>query len=434
MLGPVDLGGASRRLLPERIPLRFFGGAVIAHIIAWLGLALCADQVADFAGGPGPVLATVHVLTLGVLVLTAMGASLQMLPVALGQPTPPVGGCSAVFWLTLVGAAGLIGGFASFSRPAIMGGAAAAGSGLMAYAVLLGGIVRKARQPRAVLLHVRAALAALVLAIALALLLSFDDVAFLLPDHGRVAGVHLLLAAFGFMGMLALGLSYVLIPMFAMGEGPGGWPADLSFALAAAAVAAGVCGVLFGHRWIIAAAAIGGLVGCGLHVGLMAHAVARRMRRKLGREFVLIRASWALLLAALALGLAQALELVPAAGSSPALFGFLLLFGWLLTLLTGVLQRILPFLASMHTARSIGRAIAPTKLIDDLPLTLHRYCHLAALALVASGIACDVPAVIATGAVLGAGGAIAFAWFAVTVLQRTRAHLLASAVREGGRA
>ncbi|MFO1112806.1 MAG: hypothetical protein U1E33_04970 [Rhodospirillales bacterium] len=433
MPGAVDLGGASQRLLPEHIPLRFFGAAIVAHIIAWLGLALCADQVADFAGGPGPVVATVHVLTLGVLVLTAMGASLQMLPVALGQPIPPARGCTAVFWLTLAGAAGLIGGVATFSRPAIMGGAAAAGSGLMAYAVILRGIVRKARQPRAVLLHVRAALVALVLAVALALLLSFDDAAFILPDHGRIAGAHLLLAAFGFMGMLALGLSYVLIPMFAMGEAPGGWPADLSFAIAVAAVAAGACGALVGQRWIIAAAAVGGLAGCGLHVGLMARAVARRMRRKLGREFVLIRASWALLLAALALGLGLALELLPSTGTGTALFGFLLVFGWLLTLLTGVLQRILPFLASMHTARSSGRAIAPTKLIHDLPLTLHRYCHLAALALVASGIALDVPGVIATGAAVGVGGAIAFAWFAGTVLHRTRAHLLASAVRQGGR-
>ena len=35
-----------QRLLPERIPMRFFGVALVGHILAWLGLAITADEVA----------------------------------------------------------------------------------------------------------------------------------------------------------------------------------------------------------------------------------------------------------------------------------------------------------------------------------------------------------------------------------------------------
>lgn len=55
-------------------------------------------------------------------------------------------------------------------------------------------------------------------------------------DHGRVALAHLVLAAFWFMGMLALGLSHVLIPMFVISEAPDGRAADLSLAAAVTAL------------------------------------------------------------------------------------------------------------------------------------------------------------------------------------------------------
>lgn len=432
MFGPVNLGGAQQLLLPERVPMQFFGAAVVGHVLAWLGLAITADDLADFVGGPGPVLAAVHVLTLGVLVPTAMGASLQMLPVALGRPAPAARICDAVFWLTLPGGLALISGFATASRPAIIAGAVVTAGGIAAYAVTLGRVVRGAREPRPLVLHVWAALAALTTAAALALTLSFDYASPVLADHARVATTHLVLAAFGFMGMLALGFSHVLIPMFAIGEAPGGWAADVSFATIFAAVVAAVLGLLIGLRWLIAAALVTGLAGCGLHVSLMTRSLAHRVRRRLGPEFTLIRASWGLLLATLMLALAVTLDLPPATG--PALFGFLLLFGWLLTLLTGVLQRILPFLASMHTARATGRTAAPTKLTDDRPLAIHRYCHFAAVATVALGIAFAVPGVVLAGALLGTVGAVAFAWFAFTVFSRMRTHMRTPAVTERGKA
>ena len=97
---PGFLGGARNRLLPASIPFRFFATACVFHVLAWGLLLAAADEVIGFRGGLGWPLAVLHLLTLGVLVATALGASLQLLPVATGQPVAPVPVLAALWWLT----------------------------------------------------------------------------------------------------------------------------------------------------------------------------------------------------------------------------------------------------------------------------------------------------------------------------------------------
>src|ERR1700675_1847572 len=80
------IAGAASRLLPPSIPFRFFGAAVAYHLLAWIALFDGAQSVPRFAGGLGWPLAALHLVTLGVLAMTAIGASLQLLPVATRQP------------------------------------------------------------------------------------------------------------------------------------------------------------------------------------------------------------------------------------------------------------------------------------------------------------------------------------------------------------
>src|SRR5690606_637392 len=101
------------------------------------------------------------------------------------------------------------------------------------------------------------------------------------------------------------------------------------------------------------------------------------MRRELGRSFAMIRISWALLAGSLAAGLVVAID-APLPGAQ-TLFGLLLIVGWLLGFLFGILQRILPFLAAMHKPPGVRRPRTPSSLTDDRPLALHFHCHLAAL-------------------------------------------------------
>lgn len=425
MFGGVDLSGAGQRLLPEHIPLRFFGSAVVFHILAWLALLVVAPEVPGYVGGPGPVLAAVHTLTLGVLLMTAFSASFQMLPVALGCDAPPALACNAAYWLLLAGAAMLIGGFALYDTLLIRIGAATAA---LAVAVHVGAMMRLVRgggELRAVVPYVRVALAAMAAAAALALALQFEQVSELLPPggptHGDIAAAHMILAAYGFMGMLALGLSQVVVPLFAVALVPYERWAVLSLRLGSAALVLGASGCLLASDLMIAAGAVFGLGAAGVHVRMMTDLLAKRLRKRLSPEFVLIRASWLIMPVPLAIGVGLVAGVLP--DTAPALFGFALLYGWLLTLLVGVLQRIMPLLASMHTGRP-GRAPAvPTRLTAEKPLLVHRWCHLAALAIVFVGIGIDQAPLVRVGAGVGAIGAIAFAVFVVIVFRRMKAHM-----------
>ena len=80
------LSGAGSRLLPPSIPFRFFGAAVGFHLVAWLAALAGANDLPAFAGGLGWPLAALHAVTLGVLAMTAIGASLQLFPVATRRP------------------------------------------------------------------------------------------------------------------------------------------------------------------------------------------------------------------------------------------------------------------------------------------------------------------------------------------------------------
>ncbi len=411
------LAGAKSRLLPASIPFRFFAAAAIFHLLLWLALLAGAEHVPSFRGGPGPVLAAVHLLALGVLTTTAIGASAQLLPVATRRALAAVWPIKLVFWLTVPGTAALVVGFYTLHTPMMILAAIATSTGLILFVLILADNLRRAGSLPVVAAYGWAALVALVLLVGFGLLLAFDYEIGVLPDHGAAALVHMILGGFGFMGMLALGFSHVLIPMFTLSAPPEKRLSFIEFALAAIAVAFAAFGAFSGNTPALTIAALIGLAAAAVHLWLMHRALAGGMRKRLGRSFVLIRASWLLLPTTLLVGLAA---LHGGAGTNgPTLFGFLLVGGWLLTFLLGVLQRILPFLASMHAVRSAGGAPPlASELAASSPLVLHAICHGLAVALLAIAIAIDVRSLARLGAAIGLVGAAAFAWFVGGVVRR----------------
>lgn len=421
MEGGVDLGGAGQRLLPEEIPLRFFGTASVFHVVAWLALLVIAPEVPTFTGGFGPVLGGVHTLTLGVLVMTAMGASFQMLPVALGRDAPPALACNVAFAFLLAGTVVLIGGFAFYAVTAIQLGAALVAAAVATYVITVARVLWDVGENRAVVLPVWIALASITAAALIGVILALDFSFAFVPDHGSLAVVHLVLVGYGFMGMLALGLSQIVVPLFAVALVADQRSSMAPPVLAIAGLVLAVGGVALDAPPVIGAGIVAGLTAAGWHVRMMVDVLERRMRRRLSPEFVLIGASWALLPSSLLLAGVLLTDLLPS--SAAALFGFVLLYGWLLTLLTGVLQRIVPMLASMHSGGPGRPPVAPTRLTVGRPLSVHRWCHLAAVLIVGTGIATDRALVVRAGALVGAVGAAAFALFVLIVFQRLRGHL-----------
>ncbi len=413
------LAGATSRLLPASIPFRFFGAAVVYHLLAWLALLAGADRVPRFAGGFGWPLAALHLVTLGVLVMTAIGASLQLLPVATRQPVRRVRRAAAIWWLYMPGVAALAFGMGS-GAPLLLGlGAVGVLLALLAFAALLANNLRAARGMPGVVVHGWAALACLLVVLATALSLALAGMGLPLLDRATGVALHIAFAGYGFMGLLAFGLSFILVPMFALSNAPDERRAIASCALAVAALALAALGAFGFEPRLLRIGAIGlGAAAVALHLRLMLGALRSGMRRQLGRSFTLVRIGWAALVATLFVALGIVLD-APLPGL-PSLFGLTLIAGWLLTFLLGMLQRILPFLASMHASQGRNRPATPSSLSAERPLAIHFVCHLTALAGLALAVVADSVPLAALAAGVGALGAAAFAAFFLILLRRMR--------------
>jgi len=294
---------------------------------------------------------------------------------------------------------------------------------LALFGALLGMNLRGARGMPGVVLHGWGALLALAL-------LGLSAVALVglwlgrpLLDTGAARGLHLLAGAFGVMGLLVFGLAYVLLPMFALAPVPDERRQLASGAAAIVAIALAM-GAAFGAApTALRLAAIGaGTLALVLHLQLMRQTLSAGMRRDFGRALVLMRIGWSSL--ALALLLALALVLGAPAETFGRLFGIAVIGGWLLSFLFGVLQRILPFLASMHAARGQKRPPTPSALTLDRPLAWHLVCHVTALGLLAAATlgapaALALATALATAAALvGLAGALCFGIFFAVLMRR----------------
>ncbi len=409
------LSSAKGRLLPASIPFRFFAAATLFHVLMWVVVLAHPDDVVRFRGGPGPALAALHLLTLGVLTATAVGASLQLLPVATRQPIAAVWPLKLASWLLIPGIAALVATMYFGHVDGMLAAAVATAAGLLIYGVMLADNLRRAASLPIVAAYGWAALAALLLLLGFGVLLALDYTLGWLPDHGAAAATHMILAGFGFMGMLVLGFSHVLVPMFALAGAPPERPALAGFMLACVAIAAGALAAWLQAGALLLVALVIGLAASVVHLRLMHGVLAEGMRKRLGLSFILIRAAWWILPLCLLSGLASALGLGDDRGA--ALFGLLLFGGWLLTFLLGVLQRILPFLASMHAGAS--GAFAPHAAASAAvgALEIHAVCHGLALLALAAALVGDAAWLARVGGAIGLLGAIAFAWSAARAMR-----------------
>jgi hypothetical protein len=229
-------------------------------------------------------------------------------------------------------------------------------------------------------------------------------------DYVAVRNAHLVLAAFGFMGLLALGLSGFLLPMLAVAPPP---PPRAAFAVLGIALLA----IALACAGSIGVGAMVGLVAALTHVVLMERSLRRRLRSPLGPAFLLIRMSWACLVASL---------VVAALGfpGGTVLFGVLLLPGWLLSFLLGVLSRILPFLGSVH-ASTAARGTPLISALTPAPLlAAHRVLHLGAIAGLVVAALSGEAVLVRWSTAAGLAAAVVFAAFYLYVLMKVSRHAL----------
>lgn len=346
MIGVLPRGSGGPRVPDPVLPLRYFGAAAVSLLLAALALPFHAELLADFYYQTR-ILALTHLITLGWITMTMMGALFQLVPVALGTAlsSPRLAGLQ--FWLMVAGVAGMVG---HFWIGRFEGMAASALLVLLAVLLFLTNMIRTLRGVRQwdiVAWHIGAALVYLAATAGLGSLMALDKVLDFLPgDFLGILQAHAHLAALGWVTMTIVGVSYKLIPMFTLSELWSDRLARSTFWSLNGAVLGLFWSLLAGSRLVAAFAALAA-ASLALYGFQMIRTLRARRRPALdwGIRYALTALGYLMLTALVGAALAAGVVRDEALAARLAFaYGFLGLGAWVSMMMMGMLYKIVPFL------------------------------------------------------------------------------------------
>ena len=404
----LDARGRGALLPSSGLPLAYFCLAHACLAAAAGALALWPDLAGEYFYQPR-MIALTHLLTLGWISGSILGAFYIVAPLALVTPLP----AGRKDWLTFAAfAAGTSGMVAHFWIGTYDGMAWSAALVLIAIAHVAHRATRGLRGgsvPAAVTLHVRLAFANILIAGVLGIVIGLDRTRGLLglsPVAATYAHAHL--AALGWAAMMVIGLSYRLVPMLL----PAAMPAARGLAASAILLEAGlavlVVSLLAGWPLVPAGAL---LIVAALATFLTR--LGRVARSRLPRPPALPRRDWSIvqvhaaflwLAIAMLLGLTLALSSFTDGRMAAAwVYGVAGLVGFLAQIITGMHGRLMPYYA-WYRAMASGQGRPPSISVHLLISPAHArvifLAWLGGIPLLAAGLAGNSPALVRFGALL----------------------------------
>jgi len=413
---------ARRALLPAPVlPLVYFAGAHAALLVGLGVLAATPDVAGAFHYHPR-MIALTHVVTLGWVTASILGALYIVGPLALGVPMPAGradGVAAAAFW---GGAAGMIGGFWR-GQYALVGV-----SGLLVLVALtwVGGRVARgllhARVPWAVTVHIVLAFANILGAGGLGIYMAVTR-----GDGGIVsplamAAAHAHLATVGWAVMMIVGVAYRLVPMFL----PAAMPIGASLVWSAVLLEAGALGTAWGlatggdTTWAGACVA-GGFACFSLQIRRTLRERRPRPAAMQGRDW----ATWQTHTALICLPLAIALGIWLSRQSAPTpwtwVYGVVGLIGFVCQMVVGIQGRLLPMHA-WYVAMARLDGCQPARSVHELyeaPFARAIFLlWLAGVPALAAGLALHALALTSAGALVLALALVVQAGYGVRMVTR----------------
>ena len=392
-----------RALLPApTLPLAYFLGAHLSLGLAAAIMTVSPDMPGAFHYHPR-MLAVIHLVTLGWISASIVGAFYIVAPLAFGMPFAARGADHAAFASFWCGSAGMVLGF---WRPQYgLVGAASLGvvAALAFVAVRAGRGLMRARVPPGVALHVALAFLNIVGAGCVGAVLALVRV-----NGGAswsplaMAAAHAHLAVLGWAVMMIVGVAYRLVPMFL----PAALPAGRSLAVSAVLLEIGTLGV----AWALARGtptlpwALVVLAGIGAFLYQVRAVLANRRARPAemtGRDW----STWQTHTALAYLAVAAAAGVLIAGAEVPLAwhwaYGVAGILGFVAQMVVGIQGRLLPMHAWYRAMASLDGAppaVSAHRLADGrLALAVFvGWC--VAVPTLAVGLAAGWPRVIATGA------------------------------------
>jgi hypothetical protein len=370
---------------PISAPLRFFLTAPLFAIGA--GCLLLWSGPDMFASRWTPVaLALTHLITVGFMMQVMLGAMQQLLPVMAGANIKhPLLIATVVHAAITVGGIFLVLAFLT-SVPLLFGCAVIfLASGVVAFVGATVHALHGVPATSPVVRGLRLALLGLCVTVSIGLLNAVSmgwSLGFALE---QLANVHL---GWGFVAWgcaILAAVGFVAVPMFQQTPNYPGW-FGRGFSVSALAIVALWSGAeLTGHARSASVLAIG-VVLVAASFALMTLNLQRRSKRpKMDAVQLLWRVAMVSALVACALWLlAQVSETLAQWQGWPLLFGALLLFGGFMSVILGMLYKIVPFLVWLHLQnRSQGRVMAPNvkKVLNEQHINGQMKAHFVALGL-----------------------------------------------------
>lgn len=363
---------------PISVPLRFFAVApCFLVLVALLSAFSGGEALADFPATA--LIAATHLITLGFITLVMLGALQQLLPVVIGSPMPVARWLAWFILLPLLAGTLLLSGAFASGEMLLLGFAWPLLA--LAFLVFIGAsLTSLARAPshNAIGTAILLSIFSLAAAITLGLLLARGYAHGMAMPYPHWAAAHIGLALGGWILLLVIGVSYQVVPMFQLTPNYPGWLMTLLAPLLFTLVMANAALHLFAPDWLPARFAV------ELLFWLLAGAFAvttlllqsRRRRRVPDVTLSFFRLGMTVLLLCGALSLA-AWGLPAAHDSLHTLAVLLFLLGFALSLIHGMLYKIIPFLVWFHLFRGGMKTGVPNmkNIIPEVWMKKHLWLH-----------------------------------------------------------
>lgn len=368
---------------PIGVPLRFFLTApwfslAAALLLLWQGPALFSSR-----WNPAMLGAT-HLLTLGHMGLIMGGAMLQMLPVVAGTPVrQPLAVARTVHILGTCGIVLFSVGLA-FSLPlALKAALPILGTAVLLFAVVALVTLSRARPENMTARAMR--FAALMLAATATLgmtLLSNHALGWWLQDRVSVTNLHLTWGLLGWVGVLVIGVAYQVVPMFQLTPAYPArltrWLAAMLFVLLLALIPASLS-----PAWRLLP---GTLLAAGYATFALTTLWLQSKRRRKLPDVTLDFWRGAMLSLLLAIALWLAGQVFPGLSDNESygfLLGLLMIVGFAMSAINGMLYKIVPFLTWFHlqSKRGPGGPTVPNvkAILPERRMRRQMWLHFAAL-------------------------------------------------------
>ncbi len=411
---------------PISVPFRFFAVAPLFLVIAAAALAFSATN--PFLDPHTPaLLAATHCVVLGFMAIVMVGALHQILPVVIGNPMPAPPVTAWVIFLALtLGALLLPAGFL-LGNPMLLNLAwpilAFAFLAFIA-AVLISLLYAPAHNATrtAILL----AILSLAGAICLGVMMAHGYANGVQLPYPKLAAAHISLALGGWVMLLTVGVSYQVVPMFQLTPA---YPKWLSAILAPAIFLVLLLNAQSAliepePRRIGAAAQVMFwlLAGCFAVVTLSLQ--NKRRRRVADATLSFFRLGMIALLCAAALALAA--PFLPTSDHVDMLVVVVFLAGFAMSLILGMLYKIVPFLVWFHLFRGGMKTGVPNmkEIVPEPWMWRHLWLHRGTLLAALFAPWWQTPARLVALGLLLQGLLLGYALFtAVVIYRRTLAHL-----------